>query len=63
MAIHSISIQVTVVGTPDKEGNGTKTDLVSQQFFKDVDFAMTVQPYMANISKPLFLQVMRVQLK
>ena len=52
-----------MVGTPDKENNGTKTDLINNHFFKDVDFAMTVQPYMVNISKPLCLQNMRVELK
>ncbi|XP_022082403.1 peptidase M20 domain-containing protein 2-like [Acanthaster planci] len=54
--------KITVLGCPDQEGNGTKIDAINQNFFKDVDLAMTVTPYSTNISKPTMLTVMRVML-
>ena len=53
---------MTVLGCPDQEGNGTKIDAINQDFFKDVDLALTVTPYSANISKPIMLTIMRVTL-
>ncbi|XP_077982501.1 peptidase M20 domain-containing protein 2-like [Glandiceps talaboti] len=55
--------KVTILGTPDQEGNGCKVEAISRRVFQDVDFAMMVQPYKLNIVKPKMLTIMRLILK
>ncbi|XP_070576067.1 xaa-Arg dipeptidase-like isoform X2 [Ptychodera flava] len=55
--------KITILGTPDQEGNGCKVEAISQGLFQDVDIAMMVQPYKVNIAKPTMLTIMRLKLR
>ena len=47
--------RVTVMGTPDEEGEGGKVDLIKNGAFKDIDLAMMVHPAPSTIIMPQFL--------
>ena len=47
--------RVTIMGTPDEEGDGGKVDLIQNSAFDDVDIAMMVHPCPLNITMPGFL--------
>ncbi|XP_041455047.1 peptidase M20 domain-containing protein 2-like [Lytechinus variegatus] len=51
--------KVTVLGSPDSEGNGKKMEAIKDGFFKDVDLAVTFIPFTCHVAKPVMLTIMR----
>ena len=47
--------RLTIMGTPDEEGDGGKVNLIHNGAFDDVDIAMMVHPSPSNIIMPGFL--------
>eukprot|EP00057_Strongylocentrotus_purpuratus_P028224 XP_011682698.1 PREDICTED: protein phosphatase 1 regulatory subunit 21-like [Strongylocentrotus purpuratus] len=52
-------VAVTILGTPDSEGNGKKMEAIKEGFFKDVDLAVTFIPFTCHVAKPIMLTIMR----
>lgn len=47
--------KVTVLGTPDEEGNGGKIELIRRGAFDDVDIAMMSHGYPVSDPAPVLL--------
>ncbi|XP_071482794.1 peptidase M20 domain-containing protein 2-like [Diadema antillarum] len=55
--------KVTVLGTPDSEGNGKKIEAIHSGLFKDVDLAASFNPFTVNVAKPTMLTIMRLTIR